>query len=866
MVRELRIFSNFFADSLFYVFFSFQAKPLILTLNVNHPLDAYPNTAQPITAAHLLASTNDPNQSKPIIFTLTSKPQFGTIVTMMDGEPLEVTSFTQEEINNSQIFYDHGDSFSGWTQNDSITFTVNTLYADPVAQEMFEIIVSYGNLNAENKNQLIKIKPIEVDEGGEMILAKNSLDVSEFVKNLERLGKHVSLTYSLKDPPKNGKLLYRGKELVATKRFSQRNINSHHLIYKHDDSDTTFDTFNLTLHLRIEGQTDEDSEKETEFTLVLNVTIQPINDEQFKLLTPNPSIHIVQGFSKILDNSILKTVDKDTEPEYLEYTISRNPSNGYITYIEFPTSRITKFTQKDIDEKRIMFQHDGSSDSGSFPFKITDGVFRPSYKIFNINVEQIYMNITHNATVSLLQSETTVIISQKNLNISTNGLRENVTYIVSRTPKFGKVMLKGKEVRSFTQSQIDQSLVTYVQTDMCCGQDSFNCDIFYRPLDIKYEDKVINVQVRPFVEFGPLEAPLGEKVALTRLSLDASKLAEVTADNPDYLITKGPFFGRIVRRMFSKRQVYHETSRHGPSYGETKEFSHEDVVYMKIFYEVFSDRVVAKEDNFTFILTAFTAQPAEGVFYIKLSPSDISPEYPMSKSPGIDFEPVTRKPVIGSKGKEYDNGINPGKSSVGDEAKPSSVKNDRILLVIAIVVPILVLLLLVILIVFIIWKRRRKRDYSPPNKKSAHMRPTISGPFQIDQPHVHIEPQRSPTSDLEETTLVEYQNTGNMQLGGSRAPSEERDIVMPMISRHEPHNIPRSPDISRTEISSTVPNCKVTPLIDNDDIDDDETSTDENRLSRDSMSDMFDWITSDPELLQHCRSSPPVLRKNQYWV
>lgn len=842
--------------------FTIEAKPLILTLDVNLPLDAYPNTVQPITAAHLMASTNDPHQSKPIIFTLASKPQFGKIVTMVDGGYLEAISFTQEQINNSEIFYDHGDSFSGWTQNDSITFTVNTLYAEPIAEQMFEIIVSYGNLNAENKNQLIKIHPIDVDEGGEMIVAKNSLDVSEFVKNLERLGKRVSLTYSLKDPPIHGQLLFRGKSIPKSKRFGQRNINSHHLIYKHDDSDTVFDTFNLTLHLRIEGQNDGEEEKETKFTLNMNVTVQPINDEQYRLITTDPSIHITQGFSKIIDSSILKTVDKDTAPEYLDYTVFRVPSNGYISYIEFPTIKIRKFSQKDIDDKRIVFHHDGSTESGEFHFKITDGVHKPEYRKFYIYVERIYMNITKNATILLLQSETMVPIGQENLNSSTNGLRENITFIIRKVPKYGKIMLKGKEVNSFTQSQIDQRFVTYVQTDMSSGYDSFICDIFYRPLDIRFEDRLVNIQVKPYVELGPLEAAVDEKVALTLLSMDASKLSEVTADNPDYKITKGPYFGRIIRKMFGKRQVYHETSRRGASYREVREFSHEDVVYMKVFYEVLNENVVEKQDNFTFLLTAFSAQPAEGVFYIGLAASDITPVIPVSKSTDINVIPVTQKSVTHSNGKGYVSG---GKAVVSDEAmEPSSVKNDHIL-VIAIVVPILVLLILVILIVFIVWKKRRKRDYSPPSKKSPRMRPTISGPFQIDQPHVHIEPQRSPVSEADDKSLVvEYQNTGNV-VGGSRAPSEERDIVMPMI-QHEPHHIPRSPDISRTEISSTVPNCKVTPLIDNDDADDDETSTDENRLSRDSMSDMFDWITSDPELLQHCRSSPPVLRKNQYWV
>ena len=784
---------------------------------------------------------------------------------MVDGESLEVTSFTQQEINNSQIFYDHRDTFSGWNQNDSVSFTVNTLYADPVSEQLFEIHISYGNLNAENKNQLIKTRPIDLDEGGEMIIAKNNLDVSEFVKNLERLGKHVSLTYSLKDRPLYGEVLYRGKKLMKYKRFSQRDINVHRLIYKHDDSDTVFDTFNLTLHLRIEPESDDAEEKETRFTLVMNVTIHPVNDEEFKLVTTDPSIRIIQGFNKIIDNSILKTTDKDTRPEYLQYTVIRGPTNGIISYVEFPTIPIEKFSQKDIDDNRVMFTHDGSTKSGTFHFKVTDGVFRPYYEAFSISVEQIYMNITQNSTISLLQSETTVHITQSNLNTTTNGLRENVTYIISRSPKFGKIMLKAKEVLSFTQSQIDQNLVTYVQTDMSSGFDSFICNLFYRPTDIRFQNKLVNIQVRPFVELGPLEAAVGERVALTLLSMDASKLSEVTADNPLYKITKGPYFGRIVRKTYSKRQVYHESSRRGSGFKETNEFKHEDVVYMKVFYEVSNEPVIEKQDNFTFLLTAFSVQPAEGIFHIGLASSDITPIIPVSKSTDIGVVSVTEKSVTHFDEKGFKSGKEASASEEG--IQPSSVKNDHIL-VIAIIAPILVLLILVILIVFIIWKRRRKRDFSPPSKKSPRMRPTISGPFQIDQPHVHIEPQRSPVSDIDEKSLVEYQNTANV-LGGSRAPSEERDIVMPMV-RHEPHHIPRSPDISRTEVSSTVPNCKVTPLIDNDELDDedddDETSPDENRLSRDSMSDMFDWITSDPELLQHCRSSPPVLRKNQYWV
>ncbi|KAH3837068.1 hypothetical protein DPMN_110446 [Dreissena polymorpha] len=83
---------------------------------------------------------------------------------------------------------------------------------------------------------------------------------------------------------------------------------------------------------------------------------------------------------------------------------------------------------------------------------------------------------------------------------------------------------------------------------------------------------------------------------------------------------------------------------------------------------------------------------------------------------------------------------------------------------------------------------------------------------------------------------------------------------------------PRSPDISRTVVSSTVPTCKVTPLVSTSPGGGEELEgavggciSDSNSLG--SMSEMIDWITSDPELLEHCRSSsPPVLRNSQYWV
>ncbi|XP_045156658.2 chondroitin sulfate proteoglycan 4-like [Mercenaria mercenaria] len=856
--------------------FHVEARQLVLELQTNTLLNAYPNTVQPITMKHLFTSTNDVQQTKPIIYTLTSRPRHGSVVTMVDGRAMEVNSFNQGEINNSQIFYKHSDRLNGWIQNDSFEFKVNTLYAEPLASEIFKIMVSYGNLNAENKNQLIRTSPIRVDEGGEMIVAKNNLDVTEFVRNLERLDKRVRLKFSLKDAPLHGKLLYRGSELENGVQFSQRSVNAHELIYKHDDSDTVFDSFNLTLHLRIQDKNVQGGyDDENTFGLVLNVTVQPVNDEPFRLVTTNPSLQIIQGFTAVINQSVLNTVDKDTAPAYIMYEIIREADNGHVAFIEDENKQIENFTQQDINNNRVVFKHKYYKDSGAFQFSVSDGSHKRFYKSFEIVVTKLFVNITRNETVEILQSDSTVYITQENLNITTNGLIENVYYVLHGQPYYGKIYVNSKNVDYFSQKDINDNRVVYKQMDLTASSDYISLSKItyqYRSgtlgLDLhKYIGK-IHIKVKPLVVTGPLLSSRSEKVALTSLNLDAAKLAERTGDNPKYSIKNGPYFGKILKKKtFSKRQIYHEKFRDTSGFNAVNEFSHEDVVYMKVYYESDINSVHdTRQDNFTYTLTAFNVQPAEGVFYIDLEPSGNTPVIPVSET--SKNEQVTAKPVTQSidSQKGVDSPINEG------SVEPSRLKQNHVI-ILAVSIPLLLIIIITLIIVYLVWRGRRKRDYAPSTKKSPRLRPHISGPYQIEQPHIQIKPQEQDSGVSDDShSVVEYENTHNIP-GVSHAASEEADVITPMLS-HDPlremsHDlsIPRSPDITRTEISSTVPTCKVTPLIDNEVEGAVGGIDEEGRQSISSMGDMIEWITNDPELLQHCSStSPPVLRKSQYWV
>ena len=285
-----------------------------------------------------------------------------------------------------------------------------------------------------------------------------------------------------------------------------------------------------------------------------------------------------------------------------------------------------------------------------------------------------------------------------------------------------------------------------------------------------------------------------------------------------------------------------------------EKFTFEDVVYAKVFYvSNATDLDMAPiADSFSYILRANNAQPAPGKFLVNLDESEARLDEDNAGTPDSDESGASiDAEVLGSK----------------DEEDSSDM------MIVGVVLGVLLVLAVVVIVVVVLWRRHQAEEehYQESCRARNKPRPYISGPLQLEQPHVHIEPQQCLPSP-----------------GGGEGEDEERCLMrhsgnmsaLPVVNiTHNPHDSsnsrpsPRSPDLSRMEVSSAVPDCKVTPLVEIKGEGERSGSRSEpgavgdRQSGRSSVStDLYDWTLMDPELLQHCRTETPVLRENQYWV
>ena len=166
--------------------------------------------------------------------------------------------------------------------------------------------------------------------------------------------------------PTAGSLALSGVAVTAGQVVSAADITAGHLMFTPaaDANGTSYASLTFSV------QDSHNTYDAAPNTLTFNVTA--VNDAP--VLVTNEGGRVSEGGSIALSAKNLAVIDADAGADELQYRLTALPANGLILLKGSPLSLKDTFTQADIDNGIVEYQHNGSAtDSDSFVFIVEDG-------------------------------------------------------------------------------------------------------------------------------------------------------------------------------------------------------------------------------------------------------------------------------------------------------------------------------------------------------------------------------------------------------------------------------------------------------------------------------------------------------------
>uniref|UniRef100_A0A3B4XS27 Chondroitin sulfate proteoglycan 4-like n=1 Tax=Seriola lalandi dorsalis TaxID=1841481 RepID=A0A3B4XS27_SERLL len=685
--------------------FSTTAHSLVLTMHKNHPMEVYPGSVTPISEQELQVVTNDVSdirRNHSVVFTVTAPPKLGRLVRRMpDNSTQNISTFTQSMVNDGVILYDQNKPESvGWSAADYFSFTVSSPPAF-LPPHTFTFLISYQanehHDHPQHKTRLLNNAGAVVAEGGRVTIDRSKLDASNLLGKVpEPRRKDHHVLYRVISLPRHGALSIRGHNL--TRYFSQITLNKLGIMYIHDDSETTTDSFTFRAWVApLDLPPSSSSSAFLAVTEMFNITVTPVNDQPPLIRSRAPSMKVVVGERVVFGPDYLQVEDHDTPPEELHYLVISKPNNGYLTLGERPEP-VTSFTQYDVNHGRLHFIQQVKSDSpltGVFYFNVTDGYHRPLYKLFSLEVIKPSVSMVNNTGLSLVQGKSAVVLTTNQLAAQTNGRSQaKITYTVATHPRHGRIAIDDQEVMTFSHEDLQFGRVVYHMTDLSESEDSFQISVSASSSGVDYGNvtaQTVKVTVRPLIYLREqVRVPSGIAVKLGKAMIDASELARITRADPVFEVLSPPKHGKLVKvRLFmtlsdGDNQLHDNKSALTTAQGHTP--------------------ARPLNDSFIFLVRAGNVQPAKGELHFTILPHHQIREHTTTRLPTHN-RTTTGGGRGGGRGGSTTHTNPPDTHLVHVEALPRPASDPLL-----IILPLLACLLLVIILVSLILVFRHRKE------------------------------------------------------------------------------------------------------------------------------------------------------------
>ncbi|XP_061608318.1 FRAS1-related extracellular matrix protein 2-like [Phyllopteryx taeniolatus] len=373
------------------------------------------------------------------------------------------------------------------------------------------------------------------------------------------------LMFIISRPPKHGVIVNQlPTGSILGSNFTLEAIReASSIVYKHDDSETTEDSFELLL-------------TDGKFSVWKSaaVTIIAVDDETPRMQINN-GLEVEVGETKDVDSKVLKATDLDSDDNSLAYIIRFGPSQGLLQR-RTPlgsTENITlgsNFTQTEVNARHVFYTHNGQEGIRDLiKFDVTDGINLLIDRYFYISVggiDVVFPDVVSKG-VSLKEGDRVTLTTDLLSTTDLNSPDENLVFTITRAPVRGHLECTdtpGVSVVSFTQLQLAGSKIYYIHTaDDELKMDSFEFEVTdgYNPIFRTFRVSILDVDnKKPVVTINSLRVTEGHSKIITPF--------ELTAEDQDtvekllkFTVTQLPVHGKLLFNkskpvsMFTKQDL-----------------------------------------------------------------------------------------------------------------------------------------------------------------------------------------------------------------------------------------------------------------------------------------------------------------------
>jgi hypothetical protein len=367
---------------------------------------------------------NDPdNTDAELVFTVTGTSH-GTV--LLNGSA--TTSFTKDDLVNGRVAFEH----DGGEADGSFSISLTDGSAPPLSTTVNVTVDPHVN----DAPTLGGDSAITVDEGGTVAITTADLTATD----PDNTG--AQLVFTLLGAS-HGNVLLNG---VVTTSFTQDDLVNGRVAFQHDGSEAG-GVFRVLLSdgTAIGG------------AAIVTAAVNPVNDAP--VIGGDLTITVGEGGSVVLTTADLSATDPDNTDAQLVFTVT-GTSHGAVL---LNGAAATSFTQDDLVNGRVAFQHDGGEADGSLTASLTDGIAAPVTAAVSVTVDphvndapeiggDLALMVAEGGAVALTAADLTAI--------DPDNADNELLYTVTAT-SHGAVLLSGAATTRFTQDDVVNGRVSF---------------------------------------------------------------------------------------------------------------------------------------------------------------------------------------------------------------------------------------------------------------------------------------------------------------------------------------------------------------------------------------------------------------------